>query len=109
MASRLAPFSLASSMIQFLYESWIVLPSFLSLVVSSGPQAAVELIERHGGQIRAMYALLGERDLVLVVDFPSVEEAMKTSIALGRMTGIAFFTNPAVSVDRFDELVQEST
>lgn len=84
-------------------------PESLQTISGERTDSAVELIERHGGKVRAMYALLGERDLVLVVDFPSIEEAMKTSIALGRMTGIAFFTNPAVSVDRFDELVQEET
>jgi uncharacterized protein with GYD domain len=82
-------------------------PESLREVSAERTDSAVDLIQRSGGQVRSMYALLGERDLVLVVDFPSVEDAMKTSIALGRLTGIAFFTNAAVSVDRFDELIED--
>ena len=65
---------------------------------------AAKLVESHGGKIEAMYATLGEHDLVLVVSLPSVEDAMKTSIALAKMTGIAFATAPAVPVEQFDQL-----
>ncbi len=51
-----------------------------------------------------MYAVLGERDLVFILDFPGIEEAARASIALTKMTGIAFSTNPAISVDRFDKI-----
>ena len=33
-----------------------------------------------GGKLKAGYALLGETDLVLIVDFPGVNEAMKASV-----------------------------
>ena len=69
--------------------------------------AAVDLISRHGGEVQAMYATLGKYDLVLVVDFPGNEEAMKASVALVRMSGIAFTTAPAVTVQTFDELMQD--
>lgn len=65
---------------------------------------AVKLVQSYGGKIEAMYATLGEHDLVLVVSLPSVEDAMKTSIALAKMTGIAFTTAPAVFVEQFDQL-----
>ncbi len=68
--------------------------------------AAVDLIRRYGGQVKSMYATLGTSDLLLVVDFPGVEEAMKASVALGRLTGIGFVTAPAVTVERFDQLVE---
>jgi hypothetical protein len=32
---------------------------------------------------------------------------MKASVALGRLTGIAFATAPAVSVERFDKLLEQ--
>jgi len=42
-----------------------------------------------------------------LVDFPGTEEAMKASIALSRLTDISFSTFPAVSVEKFDEMVRE--
>jgi uncharacterized protein with GYD domain len=68
-------------------------------------QKAVALIKQLGGEVKAMYALLGETDLLLVVNLPAVESAMQASLALGRMTGISFTTAPAVSVEEFDKLV----
>jgi len=67
-------------------------------------QKSVKLIEKFGGKVKAMYAVLGERDLVFILDFPGIEEAAKASIALTKMTGIAFSTSPAISVDRFDKI-----
>ncbi len=69
---------------------------------------ASEAIEKLGGKINSMYALLGENDLVLIVDFPGVAEAMKVSIELSKLTGIAFKTLPAVSVDQFDKIVSKA-
>jgi uncharacterized protein with GYD domain len=66
-----------------------------------------ELIEKHGGKLTAAYALLGEKDLVLIVDLPSTEQAMKTSVALSKTLGIAFSTCPAVSIETFDKLTEE--
>jgi uncharacterized protein with GYD domain len=65
-----------------------------------------ELIEKHGGKLTAAYAMLGEKDLLLIVDFPTTEQAMKTSVALSRMLGIGFATAPAVSVETFDTLTE---
>lgn len=68
---------------------------------------AVDLMKKFGGKVLSMYALLGEKDLVLIVDFPDVEQAMKASAALSRMTGIAFATCPAVAVEQFDKMMSE--
>jgi len=65
---------------------------------------ANQLIEGLGGKTKDMYALMGEQDLVLIVDFPGVQQAMKASIELGKLTGISFSTAPAVSVAEFDRL-----
>jgi len=65
---------------------------------------AEQLITKFGGNIQAMYATLGENDLVLILDFPSVEDAMKASVALNRLTGVGFTTSPAVTVEEFDKL-----
>jgi hypothetical protein len=50
--------------------------------------------------------MLGEKDLLLIVDLPSTEQAMKTSVALSRMLGIGFTTAPAVSIEAFDKLTE---
>ncbi len=67
-------------------------------------QKAVDLIKQMGGKMVAAYAMLGEADLLAVVDLPDVAAAMKTSLALTRLTGIAFTTCPAVSIEEFDKL-----
>ena len=66
---------------------------------------ATRIIRAAGGDVRNAYSLLGAHDLVLIVDLPSVDVAMEISIALLKLTGIAFTTSPAVEVSRFDVLV----
>ena len=66
---------------------------------------ANQLISDNGGSVKSGYALLGETDLVLIVDFPSVGDAMKASVGLSKLLGIGFSTAPAVSMQEFDQLV----
>ena len=66
---------------------------------------AVSLINKFGGQVNSMYTLLGEKDIVLIVDFPDLEQIMKASIALTKMTGISFKTSPAMAVEDFDKII----
>ena len=66
---------------------------------------AIELIQEHGGKVEAMYATLGQNDLLFVLDFPDTEKAMKASVELSRLTRISFTTSPAVSVEVFDGLM----
>ena len=68
---------------------------------------ATGAIEKLGGKVNSMYALLGGYDLVLTVDFPGIEEAMKASVSLGKLTGISFSSFPAVTVERFDKMLSE--
>jgi len=68
-------------------------------------QKANQLISDNGGSVKSGYALLGETDLVLVVDFPNNKDAMKASVGLTKLLGIAFTTAPAVSLEEFDKLV----
>ena len=64
-----------------------------------------KVIEELGGQVREIYALLGEYDLVLIVQFPNMTDAMKAAVMLGRQTGISFSTAAAIPVQEFDELM----
>jgi len=68
---------------------------------------AVSLIKKFGGEVKSMYALLGEQDLALIVDFPKMEQAMKASVALTKMTSVSFTTLPAVAVEDFDKMMTE--
>jgi uncharacterized protein with GYD domain len=68
-------------------------------------QKATQLISDNGGSVKSGYALLGETDLLLVVDFPGNEAAIKTSVGLAKLLGVGFTTAPAVSIEEFDNLV----
>jgi uncharacterized protein with GYD domain len=64
----------------------------------------INFIEKCSGKVNSMHALLGEYDLVFITDFPGMEQAMKASVGLTKLTGIAFSTSPAVTVAEFDKL-----
>ncbi|MEJ2543358.1 MAG: GYD domain-containing protein [Calditrichaceae bacterium] len=74
---------------------------------SNRTSEATEAINKHGGQVIEMYALLGDKDLVLILDFPNTEKAMKAAIVLSKLTGIAFTTSPAVPVAEFDKMLSD--
>jgi uncharacterized protein with GYD domain len=68
-------------------------------------QQAVNEIRKMGGEVNAMHVLLGEYDLVICVKLAGIEDAVKASVALAKLTGIAFTTCPAIEVEAFDRLV----
>lgn len=65
---------------------------------------AREVVQRLGGRVRDIYALLGEYDLVIIADLPNMAEAMRASLELKKLTDITFFTVAAMPVDQFDEI-----
>lgn len=67
----------------------------------------LSLIKKFGGEVNSMYALLGEHDLVIIANFPGIEQAMKASIAMSKLTGISLKTSPAVAVEDFDKMMTE--
>ena len=74
--------------------------------ISAGRTAkTLALLKKYGGEFKGGYALLGDVDLVLIVDLPDTGQAMKTSAALGKLLGVSFSTAPAVSVEEFDKLM----
>jgi uncharacterized protein with GYD domain len=66
---------------------------------------AIAVIKQNGGELKGGYALLGDVDLVLIVELPDTESVMKTSRALSAQLGISFSTAPAVSVAEFDKFM----
>ena len=68
----------------------------------------VNLVEKNGGKVVSMYAVMGEHDLVLTLDFPNQDSALAVSVGLKRLTGITFSTSPVVEVEKFDKLIAEA-
>jgi uncharacterized protein with GYD domain len=66
---------------------------------------ANELIKKLGGEVVAMYTLLGERDLLFILNFPGIEQAMQASIGLTNLLDISFTTIPAITVRESDKLL----
>jgi len=73
----------------------------------SRTEQAKATVRELGGEVNGMYALLGEYDLLFCVELPDVEQAMKASVALTKLTGISFNSCPAVKVETFDRLTAE--
>ena len=80
-------------------------PEALKGVSPERTDKAVELIKKNGGKVISMYSVLGEHDLVFILDFSDIEKALATSVALSRLTEISFTTYPVVEVDKFDKLI----
>ena len=76
-------------------------------VSAARTKKALALVKKLKGKVVGMYALLGEKDLVFILELPGMEEAMKVSIGMHRLTGISFSTAPAVSVEAFDKLTEK--
>jgi uncharacterized protein with GYD domain len=70
-------------------------------------EKSIELIKKNGGELKSGYSMLGKTDLILIVEFPDMEQAMKTSVALSKMLGISFTTAPAVNLDDFDKMMED--
>lgn len=77
--------------------------------ISAGrTEKANKLIEKNGGEVKSIYALLGEKDLVIIVTFPGSKQALKSSVAISKLTGIAFTTCEAIAVKDFDRMISET-
>ena len=72
-------------------------PDAIKTISADRTNAAVDLIENAGGQVISKYVLLGDKDIVFIVDFPEIDRAIKASVGLYKLTGIAFSTSPAAT------------
>jgi len=66
---------------------------------------AQNLIKKNGGDMVSAYILLGENDLLLIVNFPGIDEAIKSSLALSKLFGVSISTVPAITVEHFDKMI----
>ena len=67
---------------------------------------AINVIQKYGGRVKSVYAMLGGNDLVFIITLPGAAQATMVSIALSRLTGISFTTSEAIPVDQFDKLAK---
>jgi len=65
---------------------------------------ANNLIKKNGGEVISQYALLGKSDLLFIVNFPSVDDVIRSSVALNKLTGISFNSIPAITVEQLDKV-----
>ena len=76
-------------------------------ISASRTEKAGKLIQKYDGEIKSIYVLLGEKDLVIIATFPGTVQAVKSSISLTKLTGITFTTSEAIGVEEFDRMVSE--
>ncbi len=80
-------------------------PEAMKAISAERTDRALAVIKKYDGQLKCGYALLGELDLVLVLELPDNECAIQTSAALSRLLNIRFHAAPAISIADFDRLV----
>ncbi len=68
-------------------------------------EKVIDIIKKHKGEIHKMFAILGQFDLIFMVDFPNTESAVHASVTISKYSGINFTTSPALPVEMFDELI----
>lgn len=79
----------------------------LKKISAERTRKAINTVQRLGGRVKSVYALLGGHDLVFIVNLPSAAQATLVSIELTKLTGISFTTETAIPVDEFDQLVNK--
>ncbi|HLF34182.1 MAG TPA: GYD domain-containing protein [Cyclobacteriaceae bacterium] len=79
-------------------------PNALKKISPDRTAKAINLVKKLGGKFHSMHALLGDYDLVFLLELPGITQAMEASLALNKLTEISFTTYPAVEIKAFDRL-----
>ena len=82
-------------------------PEALKKISPERTRKAISALQKLGGRVKSVYALLGNSDLVFIVNLPSAAQATLASITLTKMTGIAFTTSTAIPIEQFDRLMNK--
>ena len=80
-------------------------PEAIKGISSERTKKANDVILQLGGEVVAQYVILGDKDLVFIVNLPGVEEVIQASAKLQKLTGIAFSSTPVISVEKFDKIL----
>ena len=81
--------------------------SALNSISTERTRRAYSVIQKYGGRVKSVYALLGQSDLVFIITLPGAAQATLVSIALTKLTGIGFTTSVAIPVEEFDAMVNK--
>ena len=68
---------------------------------------AMALVKQYGGKVKGGYAMLGDQDLLIILEAKDNPTAMQISVGLSKLLDIAFTTAPAVSMEEFDKLMKK--
>ena len=79
-------------------------PNSIKKISPDRTAKAVNLVKKLVGKVLSMHAVLGEFDLIFIVELPGNTQAMEASLALYKMTEISFTTHPALEIKAFDKL-----
>jgi uncharacterized protein with GYD domain len=100
--ARNSPFSGGSAMEKYVMLGKYSLEGVKGVSAARSDQAQ-NLIRQNGGELKDIYALMGDVDLVLIVEFPDRASALKTSVGLSKLLGVSFSTAAAFTVDELDQ------
>ena len=70
-------------------------------------EEALALVKQFGGKVKDGYAMLGDQDLLIILEAKNNETAMQISVGMSKLLGIAFTTAPAVRMEEFDKLMKK--
>jgi uncharacterized protein with GYD domain len=74
-------------------------------ISSTRTERALEIAKKLNGEITSIHVLLGEYDVHIIANFPSMKEAIGASVALQKLTGITFTTSEAMTAEEFDKFM----
>jgi len=89
---------------------YITLFRYTGAIEGGGPERfaeAKQIVEDEGGEILAVYGVLGPYDIVSVFESPDNRTAMKGAAKVGNLIGAKTVTMPAVERDDFLQLLTE--
>ena len=89
---------------------YVTLFRYTGAIEGGGPQRfakAQQIVAGEGGEILAVYGLLGPYDIASVFECPDNRAAMKVAAAIGNLIGAKTVTMPAVERDDFLQLLTE--
>lgn len=69
---------------------------------------ANQIVQQCGGAILSTYVTMGRTDILVITEFPGINEAMKASVSLNKALGISFSTVPALAIEDFDRLAGDT-
>ena len=80
-------------------------PDAVKQISSARTDDLINTIKSCEGEVKEIYALAGEHDIVVIAELPGIAQSLQASVELCKKTGISFKSAPAIGVKEFDNLV----